>query len=199
MVVPFEVCFLYKICFTSLSKNWKNNNKSHFSTFTPAVCLLFWQYWCDQTLGAVAFCQDWVETNGEGFMSVIIWYSITANTLPSASFYNKSSNKFLEITEKRLSALPSNVNVVIMIGDTFCGSALVNYGHGHYSSPPRTRKIFGTVSRVRGGLPPFHVITSCSSPGCSKWSENLLSCESLYLPMCAYIVIFKYKCSSFFN
>ena len=126
MVVPFEVRFLYKICFTSLSKNWKNNNKSHFSTFTPAVCLLFWQYWCDQTLGAVAFCQDWVETNGEGFMPVIIWYSITANILPSASFYNKSSNKFLEITEKRLSALPSNVNFVIMIGDKFCGSALVS-------------------------------------------------------------------------
>ena len=50
-------------------------------------CDIVTKYWCYQTLGAVAFCQDWVKTSGEGFMPMIIWYSLTANILPSVSFY----------------------------------------------------------------------------------------------------------------
>ena len=59
----------------------------------------------DQTLGAVAFCQDWVKTSGEGFMPMIIWYSLTANILPDASFYKNHRTNSWRSRKKKLSAL----------------------------------------------------------------------------------------------
>ena len=104
--------------------------KSHFKCSVFLLCswLLskFRQYWsdCDQILGAVAFCQDWVKTGGEGFMPMIIWYSLTANILPDASFYkNHRTNSW---RSRKKSCLPSNVKVVIKIGCKFCSTAFVS-------------------------------------------------------------------------
>ena len=80
-----------------------------------------------------------------------------------------------------------------MIGDKFCGSALVSsntfrfplyiYGHGHYSSPPRTRKIFG-----RGSYPGWE---GFSFP----YYGNLW--HKLLLISCSRLLIVKWKAANF--